>query len=180
MLAAEGVAGLTTRRLAAEASTSTPAVYELFGDKAGLLRELFGEGFRMMRRHYEGMVRSDDPLEDVVGLTRLYRTFAAENPHLVGVMFSQSFADLDPGPVEARAATEVRELIIGCVQRAVDAGELDGDANDISHGLLALMIGLGGAEIAARLGRRPESIDRRWDQSVRALLRGYAPSSVDR
>jgi AcrR family transcriptional regulator len=53
MLATEGVAGFTTRRLAAAASTSTPAVYELFGDKAGLLRELFYEGFRQLRRYYE-------------------------------------------------------------------------------------------------------------------------------
>ena len=33
---------------AAGAATSTPAVYELFGDKAGLVRELFFEGFRML------------------------------------------------------------------------------------------------------------------------------------
>ena len=37
----DGVAGLTTRRVAERAATSTPAVYELFGDKAGLVREVF-------------------------------------------------------------------------------------------------------------------------------------------
>ena len=31
------------------AQTSTPAVYELFGDKAGLVREVFFEGFRLLR-----------------------------------------------------------------------------------------------------------------------------------
>jgi len=35
-LTAEGAGGLTTRRIAEQARTSTPAVYELFGDKAGL------------------------------------------------------------------------------------------------------------------------------------------------
>src|SRR5215467_676533 len=39
MLASDGVAGFTTRRVAERAATSTPAVYELFGDKAGLVRE---------------------------------------------------------------------------------------------------------------------------------------------
>jgi len=33
LLAREGVAGFTARSVAREAQTSTPAVYELFGDK---------------------------------------------------------------------------------------------------------------------------------------------------
>ena len=45
ILADEGVAGLTTRRVARQARTSIPAVYELFGDKSGLVREMFFDGF---------------------------------------------------------------------------------------------------------------------------------------
>ena len=36
MLAADGAGAFTARRVAEQAGTSTPAVYELFGDKAGL------------------------------------------------------------------------------------------------------------------------------------------------
>ena len=50
MLATGGVAAFTTRRVAEGAATSVPAVYELFGDKAGLVREIFFEGFRTLRR----------------------------------------------------------------------------------------------------------------------------------
>lgn len=172
-LASEGVAGFTTRRVAADASTSTPAVYELFGDKAGLVRALFFEGFRMLRRHCDELVPSDDPVEDLVAFTRLYRTFAQRNPMLVEVMFSRPFADFDPAPDEAKAGAELRELVIGHVKRAVDAGVLEGDPVDIAHGLLALTLGLAGAEASSRLGTSRASVDRRWDQSVRALLRGY-------
>ena len=49
MLADDGVAGFTARRVAEDAATSVPAVYELFGDKAGLVREVFFEGFRQLR-----------------------------------------------------------------------------------------------------------------------------------
>ena len=178
MLASEGVAGFTTRRVAAAASTSTPAVYELFGDKAGLLRELFYEGFRQLRRYYEAAPLSDDPIEDVVALTHLYRRFATENPQLMRMMFSQPFATFDPGPDEARAGGEIRELIVGRIRRAVDAGALAGDETDIAHGLLALMVGLGDAESASRLGRSKASVDRRWDQTVRALLRGHVPTTA--
>ena len=40
-LAEEGIAGFTTRRVAERAGTSVPAVYELFADMAGLVREVF-------------------------------------------------------------------------------------------------------------------------------------------
>ena len=61
-LSSHGPAGLTTRRVAHGARTSTPAVYELFGDKAGLIREIFFEGFRMLRRHFDRVRETEDPL----------------------------------------------------------------------------------------------------------------------
>ena len=47
-LAEEGIARFTTRRVAERAGTSVPAVYELFDDKAGLVRAMFFEGFRLL------------------------------------------------------------------------------------------------------------------------------------
>jgi AcrR family transcriptional regulator len=44
VLETEGVSALTARRAASSAATPVPAVYELFGDKAGSVRELFFEG----------------------------------------------------------------------------------------------------------------------------------------
>ena len=48
MLAAEGAQGLTARKVAVTAGTSTPAVYELFGDKGGLVRAVFFRGFQLL------------------------------------------------------------------------------------------------------------------------------------
>ena len=39
LLSRDGVAGFTARAVAQSAATSVPAVYELFGDKAGLVQE---------------------------------------------------------------------------------------------------------------------------------------------
>ncbi len=49
-LGEEGIARFTTRRVAERAGTSVPAVYELFDDKAGLVRAMFFEGFRLSGR----------------------------------------------------------------------------------------------------------------------------------
>jgi AcrR family transcriptional regulator len=44
-LQAEGPAAVTARRVDTAAGTSTAAVYELFGNKTGLVRSIFSEGF---------------------------------------------------------------------------------------------------------------------------------------
>ncbi len=172
MLAADGVAGFTTRKVARRAETSTPAVYELFGDKAGLVREVFFQGFRLLRERFGTLADSSDPRADLIAVIRAFRAFVGENPVLAQVMFSRPFADFDPGPDEVAAGSSVREFIIGRVRRCLEAGLLAGDATDIAHMLLALAQGLAAQETAGWLGTSRASMDRRWDLAIRAALRG--------
>lgn len=177
-LAAEGVAGFTTRKVAEQAGTSTPAVYELFGDKAGLVREMFYEGFRRLRHHFGQLTESADPRADLAGVIAAFRAFARGNPMLVQVMFSRPFADFDPGPDEILAGAGVREFIVGRVRRCTDTGLLVGDDTDIAHVLVALAQGLAAQEGAGWLGTSEASRGRRWDLAARALLDGLSPPSV--
>jgi AcrR family transcriptional regulator len=119
MLADEGPGGFTTRKVAQGAETSIPAVYELFGDKAGLVREIFFEGFRQLRRHFGQLEDTDDPRADLILLFELFRAFVRENPVLTQVMYSRPFGDFDPGPDDAAATSSVRRFIIGHVKRAL-------------------------------------------------------------
>jgi len=175
MLAADGVAGLTTRRVAAGAGTSTPAVYELFGDKGGLVREVFFKGFELLGARLSAVPGTDEPRADVVATIQAFRRFARANPVLAQVMFSRPFADFDPGPDEARAGATVRELVIARVRRCVDAGDLAGDPVDIAHVLVALAQGLASQEAARWLGTSKASIDRRWALGVSTVLEGLRP-----
>jgi AcrR family transcriptional regulator len=173
-LAADGVTGFTTRKVARQASTSTPAVYELFGDKAGLVREVFFQGFRLLGQRLGDLAESGDPRADLVGVIEAFREFARANPVLTEVMFSRPFADFDPGPDELRAGSAVREFILGRVRRCTAAGILHGDDTDIAHVLLALAQGLAAQETAGWLGTSRASRDRRWGLAVRAVLDGLA------
>ncbi len=177
MLASDGVAEFTTRRVARQANTSTPAVYELFGDKAGLVREVFFEGFRALRRRLDEVSPSEDARQDLVEVIQAFRLFVRENPVLADLMFSRPFADFDPGPAERRAGDEVREFIVAMVRRCVRAGVLDGDATDIAHVVVAMAQGLAGQETAGWLGSSRASMDRRWDLAFTAVLGGLAPHS---
>ena len=175
LLARAGVAGFTTREVARGARTSTPAVYELFGDKAGLVRGVFFEGFRLLRRYLEPLEASQDPRRDLLELVATYRAFLGDHPVLAHVMFSRPFADFDPGPEERAAGSAVRELIVARVQRCIAAGVFAGDATDIAHVLVALTQGLAAAELAARLGTSQASVDRRWTLGISTVLDGLAP-----
>src|SRR5580704_583447 len=121
LLAEQGVAGFTTRKVAREAETSTPAVYELFGDKAGLVRGAFFEGFRLLRGRFDRLEESDEPGVDLARVIEAFRVFLRENPILGAVMFSRPFADFDPGPAELEAGAAVREFIVARVRRGIDA-----------------------------------------------------------
>jgi AcrR family transcriptional regulator len=172
MLASEGVAGFTTRKVAQEADTSTPAVYELFGDKAGLVREMFFEGFRMLRRRFDELPDTDDPRLDLGRVIEALRAFIRENPVLSELMFSRPFADFDPGPSGLEAGRAVRLFVIGRVRRCIDAGVLAGDETDIAHVLVSLTQGLAATEMAGWLGTSKASVDRRWKLAIRAALDG--------
>ncbi len=177
MLASDGVAEFTTRRLAQHAGTSTPAVYELFGDKAGLVREVFFEGFRLLRQYLDEVRPSQDPRAELISVIKLLRMFAREHSVLADLMFSRPFADFDSGPAERRAGDEVRLFIVAAVRRCVRAGVLEGDEVDIAHVIVAMAQGLAGQETAGWLGTSQESRDRRWDLAVTALLDGLRPAS---
>jgi AcrR family transcriptional regulator len=176
-LAADGVAGFTARRVAEGASTSVPAVYELFGDKAGLVREVFFEGFRQLGREFTGLAPTDDPRADLTRTVAAFRSFVRSHPELGQVMFSRPFADFDPGPDEVRASASVREHLVGQVRRCVRAGLIAGNETDIAHVLLAVAQGLSVQETAGWLGSSRASMDRRWALAISSILDGLAPGS---
>jgi AcrR family transcriptional regulator len=173
LLAAEGAAGLTTRSLAARAETSAPAVYELFGDKAGVVRELYFEGFRQLGTELSALSETDDPVADLWNLAGAYRRFIRSNSALAEVMFSRPFTDFSPGAEDLAATSAVRILIVGRVRRCIDAGRLRGDETDVAHVLVALIQGMAFAEVAGRLGTSTESIERRWRLGIGAALNGF-------
>lgn len=150
------------------AETSTAAVYELFGDKGGLVREVFLEGFRLLRRDLDQLESSDDPLGDLDSVVAGFRVFLRANPVLAEVMFSRPFSDFAPGPPQAAAFAPLVER----VRRCLDAGLLAGDESDLVHVLVALVHGLATEERYGWLGTAQASIDHRWALAIRATLDG--------
>src|SRR5260370_14437743 len=161
-LSEEGIARFTTRRVAERAGTSVPAVYELFDDKAGRVRAMFFEGFRLLGDELARVRVTVDTVADLERLVPVFRLFCRAYPRLAQVMFSRPFADFEPGPEELAAGASVREVFVGRVQRCIDSGLLSGDPNDMAHVLLALAQGLAVQEAGRWLGAGP-LIERRGE-----------------
>jgi AcrR family transcriptional regulator len=172
VLEQDGPVALRARRVAAGAGTSTGALYELFGDKTGLVRAIFYEGFRMLGEQLEAVVLTDDPRADVIALLRTSRAFALEHPMLFEVMYARPFGEFDPTADDLRRGRRLYDLVVHQVTRWITEARADADPVDASHALIALNRGLVATELAGLLGRSRGSRERRWQLAVDAQLDG--------
>jgi AcrR family transcriptional regulator len=172
LLAAEGPAALTTRQLAMRAGTSSSAVYALFGDKSGLLRAMFREGFQRLARQFAELPATGDPAADLISLGRAFRAHARANPHLYELMFGAPIPGFQPAEDEAREALLTFETLVSTVTRCIESGVLRShDPMDVSLVLFGLVRGLASLELDGWLGSATEA-DRRWELALAASLRG--------
>lgn len=167
----------TTRRVAEAASTSVPAVYELFGDKAGLMRAMFFEGFRRLEAANLKVEEDRDPVQALIGAVGTFRAFALAEPTLFQLMFTQSFTRLAAVQHEVESGGASRDYLVDPIRRCQEAGVLEGNADDIAHSVVGLIIGLATQEIGGWLGGSRKLRDRRWDVALAGLLRGFESGS---
>ena len=160
-LAIDGIVGFTTRRVAGRAATSASAVYELFGDRSGLLREVYFEGFRQLRTAL-GAEPTERPGRDLLELAMRFAHWARANQAMMEIMFARPFADFAPGARELEAVTSVRDLVVERVRRCVADGIMRGDPATLGHAVVALAQGLAAQERAGWLGNSTEAVERRW------------------
>ncbi len=178
LLESEGAAAFTGKRVAESAQTSVPAVYELFGDKAGLARAMFFQGFAELGDALgQTSTAAAAPRAQLDAMWQGLRGFARARPALTELMFSRPVASFEPGAADLEAAASVRRHIVGVVERCVAAGLIEGNAVDVAHVLLALAQGLALQEAGGWLGTSRASIDRRWKLAVDAVVAGLVPGT---
>jgi AcrR family transcriptional regulator len=172
ILAAQGAAAVSVRKVAERAGTSTRAVYSLYGDKDGLLQALCRRANEVMRRHHEGITVNDaDPGSELLSLAFAYRAAAREEPRLYELWSSQGLPDLADDDVQGdvRSFTRVIEAIARCVETGVFA---PADPVAIAMQMWALVHGLASLELRGTLGS-PASAEQLWSGAVTAAIIGY-------
>lgn len=173
VLAEEGPGAVTARRMGAEIGASTMAVYTHVGSMDELLTAVHTEGFARFHRRLAAVRPSDDPAEELHALGLAYRRFARAEPHLYQAMFGRTLADAALTPEQAEQALSTFLILRDAVARAVDAGLLAGDPQDVATQIWATVHGFVSLELAGLIvDDRPA---RAYDALLGTLVRGLGP-----
>ncbi|MEV7091509.1 TetR/AcrR family transcriptional regulator [Amycolatopsis sp. NPDC051045] len=173
LIASDGPKALSLRKLAADAGTSTTAVYSLFGSKPDLVNALYNEGFRRFGARMAGTPLTGDAVEDLVALGSAYRTSALADPHLYGIMFSRSVPGFEPNEDAEKLARKTLEPLERIIRRAVADGVfLDVPPETIAVGCWGIVHGLVSLELTGNL---PEGFDvtNSYEAALRANASGW-------
>ncbi|NIH82528.1 TetR/AcrR family transcriptional regulator [Amycolatopsis viridis] len=170
LLSRDGPAALSLRRLAADAGTSTTAVYSLFGGKPELVNAVYLEGFRRFGARLRGVERTGDPVEDFVRLGLAYRTSALADPHLYSIMFTKAVPGFEPAAEATQVARDSLAPLVDTVRAAITAGAFKPVAPEvIAVSAWGIVHGLVSLELAGNL---PPDFD--VAASYEAALRAHA------
>lgn len=172
LLASQGPAALTVRRISAAAHVSTMSLYDRFGDKNGVVEELFIEGFEGLTAATLGTSnRTGSRIGDVQLGMNEYRAWALAHRTHYAVMFTPIFLDFKPSIAAITIAFESFDVLVRAVTRAIDSGELRAAKPfDVAlslwaatHGHVALELSVGGS-----IGLNADH----FDQTISMMLQG--------
>ena len=128
------------RSLAARCGYSAPTIYHYFGDKDGLLAELFSDGMRALASELEEACQSKDSLDRLRSILLTFIRYATDHP-----TFSSLWGTVarHPGAEMPEAYADVKELLDTPVRELIEAGRFgDFDTASAEQVLWALLHGL--------------------------------------
>jgi AcrR family transcriptional regulator len=128
LVAEGGPRGLSARRVAAEAGTSTMAVYTHFGSMSAIVREIVHDGFARLQGLFDMVEPTADPVADMALLGRVYRYNATTHRHVFEVMFGgSSLAGFALDEEDRQHGRYTLAPVAECASRCVAAGRFRPD-----------------------------------------------------
>ncbi|WP_236796830.1 TetR/AcrR family transcriptional regulator [Amycolatopsis sp. GM8] len=173
LLSTEGAKALSLRKLAADAGTSTTAVYSLFGGKPDLVNALYAEGFKRFGARMRAVPRTGDAAEDLVRLGLAYRESALADPHLYSIMFTKSVPGFEPNPEANEMGRSALAPLVDVVRDGISTGHFaDVPPETIAVSSWGIVHGLVSLELNGNL---PENFDvgQVYEEALRAHAKGW-------
>jgi AcrR family transcriptional regulator len=173
LLAAEGPAALTVRRLAQEVGTTTRAVYTLFGNKEGLVSVMYQCMADTLVQLHEAVERRTDPVDEILPLTLAYRESALTHPDLYPLIFGNAVPGFRPRPEAIAHARRGFARVLDAFERGRRKRRFVGRSpHAMGHALWALVHGLASLELGGALGP-PDEAQALWHDAVSAMVRAF-------
>jgi AcrR family transcriptional regulator len=185
LVAEGGPAALSVRAVAAEAGTTTRAVYSLFGSKEGLVVDALAQSaFEFLADGVAKLVETDDPVADLVAVgVPVFRTLVLEHPALYRIAFQRIVPGLRAGPEVTAARTLAHTRLHAKIQRVEDAGWLGTKTVlEAAVEFNAMLEGLANAELRGSTLPilPPGSEENTWRDALTTVVRGFTASAPGR
>jgi len=181
IIAREGFAALTVRRVADAAEYSTIAIYTHFGDKRGLVEAVLLEAHAGFHAALAGADTEPPGRSQLTASAQAYRAWALRNRSAYLVMFglvSESFV------ASAEASDQMIRSFVAHTQRVADAmrvGELTaGDPSEVAHHLWACVHGHVMLDLLMQRSVDDEAAQRSFDAAIGYMLDGLTRRSRPR
>lgn len=143
-----GPEAVTMRGVAERVGVTATALYRHFADKDAILREVMGEGSRLLGSHLFRALEAPTALDRLRATADAYLEFAASQPQAYRALFEPGAQEAEDGPVH-RQRGAVRRFLRDRVREAMAAGVLlEGDPDGVSTTMWALLHGLASLQMA--------------------------------
>ena len=173
LLAADGIDGVSLRRIARRLDVTAPALYGYVDGKADLLRALAEQELAALAARLDA-IDDPDPLVRIRGHCRAYVQHAREHPALFEVMFVFRPAWAGAAADELPLATETFGTGLAVIEEAIAGGLISGEPFMVALTVWSAMHG-----VASILLANPELGDDieadLVDHVIDTVLRGLAP-----
>jgi AcrR family transcriptional regulator len=167
-----GLDALSVRGVAAEAATTTRAVYSLFGSRDGLIVALGAHTYDLLRTELERLPQTADPQADMVEAGLMFRRFALEHPALFSIGIQRTHASSGLWPQFRAAARDSLAVLSRRLARLQDGELLAGrTVRDATIQFHALCEGLAALELREALPAN--DAERIWRDAFTALIAGF-------
>jgi AcrR family transcriptional regulator len=136
-----GPDAVTMRAVAERVGVTATALYRHFADKDAILREVMGEGSRLLGSHLFRALEAPTPLERLRATANAYLDFAATQPQAYRALYEVGEAE-EGSPVQLQRGA-MRRFLRDRVREAMDAGVVaPGDPDGTAMSVWALLHGL--------------------------------------
>ncbi|MFE4667456.1 TetR/AcrR family transcriptional regulator [Streptomyces sp. NPDC056716] len=174
LLEREGAQALSTRAVAAAAGIRAASLYQLFGDKDGLLSALAIHAFDLYLAQKHTLAPSGDPVEDMRRGWDMHVDFGLEHPAFYLLMYGTD----RPGRVPP-AAREAEKLLMGFLDRAAHDGRLRVPPVLAARLMLAAVTGITLSLISAAGSDRDPEVSTRMREALIDALATHASPTPD-
>ncbi|MEV4625105.1 TetR/AcrR family transcriptional regulator [Micromonospora sp. NPDC049523] len=174
ILEREGAQAVSTRSVAAAAGIRAASLYQLFGDKDGLLAALAVHAFDLYLAEKHTLVQTDDPVDDMRRGWDAHVDFGLRHPAFYLLMFGPDRPGRRPPAVE-----QAHELLLKFLDRIASAGRLRVPPDLAAHLSVAAVTGITLSLIGTPAEKRDPEISTRMRDTLVGSLTSDPPSATD-